>query len=136
MDIKSKIDEIIWRHRSGIKEEQRQIIVEEIAKAISFLFPKPNEPLFVILDMKYTKDSKQAAFWRANCSGRTVNPFNAGHYTQAEIDSSPEYYNNGTETVAFPLDQIHDLIDLRCAFSLRKFHAYISSGKFKNETTN
>jgi hypothetical protein len=105
---------------------------DELANAMLKILQTKKEPMFVILDMRYTKDSKQAAFWRANACGRTVNPFNAGHYTKSEIEKNPNYYNNGHETVALPLDRIHDLIDPRCSFKLSKFHDYINTGKFKD----
>ncbi len=57
------------------------------------------ERLYVIVSLKHsTKD--EVCFWRADNAGYTINPWQAGIYSQTQIDSCPSYYNDGHNTVA------------------------------------
>lgn len=45
------------------------------------------------------------AWWSGNNAGYTSNRRNAGVYLESEINSNKMYYNNGTDTVAKPLER-------------------------------
>jgi len=57
---------------------------------------------YIIFSLKHST-KKQPCFWRANNAGYTNYPFTAGHYTEAQIQSQPDYYNNGINSIAIPL---------------------------------
>lgn len=57
---------------------------------------------YFILSLKHSTQ-ECPAFWRANNAGYTNSPFMAGIYTEHQIRSNPEYYNNGYSTVAIRL---------------------------------
>lgn len=56
---------------------------------------------YIIYSLKYS--DKQACFWRSDNAGYTSNPFEAGQYTEAEVEADPSYYNNGESTIAIPV---------------------------------
>ena len=57
------------------------------------------EKAYIILSLKHsTKD--EACFWRADNSGYTTNPWQAGIYTEEQVTNDRDYYNDGFNTVA------------------------------------
>ncbi len=57
------------------------------------------EKIYVIVSLKHS-DNEGVCFWRANDAGYTINPWQAGLYTHAQVKANPEYYNDGHNTVA------------------------------------
>jgi hypothetical protein len=54
---------------------------------------------YVIVSLNHS-DKDGIAFWRANNSGYTTNPWQAGIYSEDEVNADPDYYNDGFNTVA------------------------------------
>jgi hypothetical protein len=63
---------------------------------------------YIIISLKHTSNDT-LAFWRANDHGYTTNPFLAGHYSEEQVKSDPEYYNDGYGSIAVPLSDIDKL---------------------------
>jgi len=57
---------------------------------------------YIILSLKHSSKD-EACFWRADNSGYTIHPWAAGIYTEEQINSDPEYYNDGYNTIAICL---------------------------------
>lgn len=56
---------------------------------------------YLILSLSHSTKS-QPCWWRANAEGFTNSIATAGKYTSDKINSEPEYYNNGKDTLAIP----------------------------------
>jgi len=54
---------------------------------------------YVIVSIKHS-EKNAVCFWRANDAGYTTNPWQAGIYTEEEVNNSPNYYNDGYNSVA------------------------------------
>lgn len=69
-------------------------------------------------------------FWKANNSGYTDSPFNAGQYTQEQVDSKPYYYNDGHNAVAIPLtDKAMADLGFECTFDPTSINKFLTKSK-------
>lgn len=57
---------------------------------------------YIIISPQHGSGS-EPVFWRANNAGYTNSPFAAGIYSELQVESRPDYYNNGYSAVAVPL---------------------------------
>lgn len=61
-------------------------------------------PSYIILSLKHSKNDCPI-FWRADNAGYTFIPWAAGIYTQGQVQSDPDYYNDGYNSIAIPLTE-------------------------------
>jgi hypothetical protein len=59
---------------------------------------------YLILSLSHSTKT-QPCWWRENCAGHTNYVVSAGKYTAEEINSDPDYYNNGRDTMAIPMTE-------------------------------
>ncbi len=62
---------------------------------------------YIIISLKHSRD--RFCYWMPNDSGYTENPFQAGRYPESIVRKRPDYYNNGTSTLAVPADRMERL---------------------------
>lgn len=68
-------------------------------------FPKPKEQLYYIVSIKHTRGEK-VCFWRPNNAGYTEIINDAGKYTEEQVKSSQNYYNNFDSSIAVPCEVV------------------------------
>lgn len=75
---------------------------------------------FIILSLKHSeKDSP--TFWRPDDTGYTIFPWASGVYTQKQIETDPNYYDNGVDTLAIELSsQGLESIGFTCKMDVKK----------------
>lgn len=59
---------------------------------------------YIIISLKHSRD--RFCYWMPNDSGYTENPFQAGRYPESIVRNRPDYYNNGTSTLAVPAESM------------------------------
>lgn len=91
---------------------------------------------YIILSLKHGTSDKPV-FWRANANGYTDYPFSAGRYTKEQIESNPDYYNNGLSSLAIPLTEeaLHEL-GWGCYYDRKKINGFLQSSKQKAKGIN
>lgn len=56
---------------------------------------------YLIISLKHGS-AESAMFWKANDCGYTPYMLGAGLYSEQEVQSNPDYYNDGIDAVAIP----------------------------------
>lgn len=73
---------------------------------------------------------KEPCFWRADNSGYTTSPFAAGLYTEEQINTRPDYYNNGYSAVAIPLtDRAMADLGFTCSYNDKALDKFLQKSK-------
>ena len=91
---------------------------------------------YIILSPK-EGNGKQPVFWRKDSSGYTYYPFAAGVYTKEQIESNPNYYNNGFSSLAVPLtEEALEEIGFKCMYDDKKTNGFLQSSKQKAKGIN
>jgi hypothetical protein len=57
------------------------------------------EHQYIIVSLKHS-EKDEACFWRSNDTGYTINPWQAGIYSEEQVKANPDYYNDGFNTIA------------------------------------
>jgi len=91
---------------------------------------------YIILSPKHG-NGKAPVFWRKDASGYTDYPFAAGVYTKEQIESRPDYYNNGITSIAVPLtEESLNEIGFGCYYDDKKTVGFLQSSKQKAKGIN
>lgn len=86
---------------------------------------------YILISLKHG-NGKRPVFWRANNCGYTTSPFAAGIYTEEQVKSEPNYYNNGEFTIAVPLtDEALWSIGLKYTYDQEKLMSFFEKNKSK-----
>lgn len=84
---------------------------------------------YVIISLKHGT-AKKPVFWRINDTGYTYYPFVAGHYTEEQVKSNPNHYNDGVENIAVPLtDKALEEIGFKVSFNLKSLQEFHKKNK-------
>jgi hypothetical protein len=62
--------------------------------------------VYHIFSLKHSPWGNEAVWWRPDDDGYTSHIDQAGVYREELINARPEYYNNGTDTIAIPVEEV------------------------------
>lgn len=66
---------------------------------------------YYIINLEYSKtEDKLITFWRKDCRGYCWQIDWAGKYPESVVMANKEYYNNGTDTLAVPCDEVEEAL--------------------------
>lgn len=83
---------------------------------------------YIIYSPKHSTEEKPC-FWKANNAGYTYYPFNAGIYSEDQINAEPGYYNDGYNAIAIPLtDKAMEAINFQCSVDINSLNQFLNKG--------
>jgi hypothetical protein len=87
--------------------------------------------LFIILSVKHS-EGRKPCFWRPDNAGYTFMPWAAGVYNKSQVESDPDYYNNGYDTLAIELSNDGlESIGFKCQMDLDEVKALVNKAKIQ-----